>query len=166
MLVKYTDDALNAHLIKMHCQLVLRNKCLRNIHIFVDRLPRAQHMKQLLSIILLTFSSNVLAEWVEYSTRSNGDVYFFNNARVERGGDQVSVWTRVKYKTSVMAASSYQSLLRIDCSENSETVIQSTFFTDKNWNTPAMATNTHIKPAKTIKDNSATVQLVNILCKD
>jgi len=123
-------------------------------------------MKQVLSIFLLFLSSNVMAEWTEYSTRPNGDVFFYDNARVEKNGSLISVWTRVRYKRSVMAASSYQSLLRLDCSENSETVIQSTFYTDKDWNTPAMATNTNVKPAISIKENSATGQLVNILCKD
>jgi hypothetical protein len=123
-------------------------------------------MKQLLPIILLTVSCNSMAEWIEYSTMPNGDVYFYDTARVERNDKQISIWTRVRYKTSVMAASSYQSYLRLDCTENSETVLQSTFYTDRDWNTPAMATNTNAKPKKYIKANSATGQLVNILCKD
>ena len=92
--------------------------------------------------------------------------FFYDNARVEKNGTQISVWTRVRFKRSVMAASSYQSLLRLDCSEYSETVLQSTFYTDKDWNTPAMATNTNVKPKKIIKESSATGQLVKILCKD
>ena len=123
-------------------------------------------MKQLLSLFLLTFSCNSMAEWIEYTTRSNGDVYFYDDARIEKNGNQISVWTRVRYKTSVMAASSYQSFLTLDCSENSETVLQSTFYTDRDWNKPAMATNTTAKPKITIKENSATGQLVDILCKD
>lgn len=123
-------------------------------------------MKQLLSIFLLTFSCNVMAEWIAFSTMSNGDEYFFDNARVDKNENQISVWTRVRYKTSVMAASSYQSLLRLDCSEHSETVLQSTFFTDKDWTKPAMATNTNAKPKKFVKENSATQRLISILCKD
>jgi len=107
-----------------------------------------------------------MAEWVEYSTASNGDVYFYDNARVEKNGNQFSVWTRIRYKTSVMAALSYQSLLNLDCSENSETVLQSTFYNDKDWNKQAMATNTNAKPKTMVKPNSATGQLINILCKD
>ena len=124
------------------------------------------NMKHLLPTILLTVSCNSMAEWIEYSNMPNGDVYFYDNARVEKHGSQISIWTRVRYKTSVMAASSYQSFLRLDCSENSETVLQSTFYTDKDWNTPAMATNTSVKPKKTVQANSATGRLVNILCKD
>jgi len=123
-------------------------------------------MKQLLTIFLLTFSNNLVADWIEFTTRSNGDVYFFDDARVEKSGNQISVWTRVSYKTSVMGASSYQNLLKIDCSGNSETILQDTFYTDKEWTTPAMATNTNPKPKKSVQPNSATERLVNILCKD
>jgi len=123
-------------------------------------------MKQLLSIFLLSISTDAMAEWIEYSTMPNGDVHFYDNARVEKTGTQIDVWTRIRYKTSVMAASSHQSYLRLDCAENSETVLQSTFYNDSDWTTPAMATNTNAKPANLIEPNSATGQLVNILCKD
>ena len=123
-------------------------------------------MKQLLPIILLTVSCNSMAEWIEYSSMPNGDVYLYDNSRVQKNGSQISIWTRIRYKTSVMAASSYQSFLKVDCSENSETVLQSTFYTDRDWNTPAMATNTSVKPKRTITENSSTGQLVKILCKD
>ena len=123
-------------------------------------------MRQVLPIILLTVSSQAMAKWIEYATMPNGDVYFYDNARVEKFDHQFSIWTRVRYKTSVMAASSYQSYLQVDCSENSETVLQSTFYTDRDWKSPAMATNTNAKPEKSIVSNSATRQLANILCKD
>jgi len=106
-----------------------------------------------------------MAEWVEYSTRPNGDVFFFDNERVEKNGNQISVWTRVRYKTSVMGASSYQSLLSLNCTEKSETELQSTFFSDDNWHKPAMATNTNAKPKKLVEPNSATDRLVNMLCE-
>ena len=123
-------------------------------------------MKKLLPIFLLAVSCDVLAEWTEFSTKSNGDVYYFDNSRVEKQGSEITVWTRVRYKSPIMAASSYQSILRLDCSENSETVVQSTFFTDKDWLKPAMATNTNAKPKVFVKDNSITWQLISILCKD
>ena len=123
-------------------------------------------MKQLLSIILLTFSSHSIAEWVEYKTKSNGDVFYYDDTRVERNGSEIRVWSRIRYKTSVMAASSYQSLLSLDCSEDSETILQSTFFTDRDWIKPAMATNTNAKPKTRVKPDSATGQLISILCKD
>ncbi len=123
-------------------------------------------MKQLLPMCLLIFSCHAHAEWVEYSTQSNGDVFYYDSARIEKSDREISVWTRVRYKTSVMAASSYQSRLKLDCSENSETVLQSTFFTDKDWTKPAMATNMNAKPKATVKDNSATQHLINILCVD
>ncbi len=123
-------------------------------------------MKQLLFVAMLVFSSSAMAEWVEYLAKSNGDVYYYDTKRVEKNGEQVTVWARIRYKTSVMAASSYQSLLKIDCSKNTETVLQSTFFTDREWAKPAMATNTNAKPEKRIEKNSATLELSSILCKD
>ena len=81
-------------------------------------------MNKLLSILLLAFSCNAMAEWIEYTTRPNGDIYFFDDARVEKSSNEISVWTRIRYKTSVMAASSYQSFLKLDCSRKTETVLQ------------------------------------------
>lgn len=123
-------------------------------------------MKYLIPIILLAYSCNSMAEWVEYSTRPNGDVYFFDDERVEKDGNQINVWTRIRYKTSVMAASSYQSFLKLDCSENSEAILQSTFYTDKDWKKPAMATNTNAKPKTMVKPDSATGLLMRVLCND
>jgi len=65
-----------------------------------------------------------------------------------------------------MAASSYQSLLKLDCAANTETVLQSTFYTDKEWQKPAMATNTIAKPKTVVQPNSASGQLFSILCND
>ena len=123
-------------------------------------------MKKLLLGFLLTFSCNAMAEWVEYSTRANGDVFYFDNARVQKNGNLVKVWSRIRYKTSVMAASSYESLIRIDCAEYSQTTLQSTFYIDKNWTTPAMATDSKEKPKISINAGSATERLANILCKE
>ena len=122
-------------------------------------------LKKLLFALLLTFSCNTMAEWVEYSTRANGDVYFFDNARVQKNDDLVNVWNRIRYKSSLMGASSYQSLVRINCSEYSETTLQGTFYTDRNWTTPAMATDTQQKPKVYMDANSATHRLAEILCQ-
>jgi len=124
-------------------------------------------MKKFLFIVLFTFSCNAVAEWIAYSTRLNGDLFFFDNARIEKNDNtHIYVWTRVRYRTSIMGASSYQSLLRLDCLENSETILQSTFYSDEDWTMPAMATNTKEKPKVGIKTNSPTEQLANILCKE
>ena len=123
------------------------------------------NLKKLLSILLLSFSCAAMAEWVEYSTRPNGDVHYFDDARVQKDGNLVRVWNRIRYKTSVMGASSYQSLLKLDCADNSETTLQSTFYSDKNWTNPAMATDMNEKPKMPISMNSATDRLASILCR-
>jgi len=97
-------------------------------------------MKKILLISLIIYSNNAVAEWVEYSTRPNGNVFYFDNARVLKTGNHLSVWNRVRYKTSLMGASSYQSFLNIDCSE--------------------------AKPKKNIETDSATKELTDILCMD
>lgn len=116
-------------------------------------------------LFLITFSSHSIADWVEYSKRPNGNIHYFDDARVEKHGDQINVWSRVLYKTSLMGAFSYQSLLKIDCSDNFETTLQHTFYSDKHWTTPAMATNTRPKRKKSIKANSATQQLADLVCE-
>ena len=123
------------------------------------------NLKNLLLVTLLGLSCNTMAEWVEYSTGTNGEVFYFDDARVQKDGNLVSVWNRIRYQTSVMGAASYQSFMRIDCSEYSESTLQSTFYTDKNWTNPAMATNTKKKPKLSINENSATQRLANILCQ-
>lgn len=123
-------------------------------------------MKPLLPLLLFAFSSSAMAEWLVFSTRPNGDVYFYDSSRIEKNGEEISVWTRIRYKTSVMAASSYQNRLRLDCAENSKTVLQSTFYTDKHWAKPAMATNINAKPTQYVKEDSAYAELIRKLCKE
>ncbi len=122
-------------------------------------------MRKLLLLLLLTFPCNAMAEWVEYSTAANGDVFYFDNARVQKDGNLVNVWNRVRYKSAVMGASSYQSFISIDCSEYSETTLQRTFYIDRDWTNPAMATDTKKKPKVYMDANSATQRLANILCQ-
>ena len=106
-----------------------------------------------------------MAAWIEYSTGANGDVFYFDDARVEKRGNLVNVWNRIRYRTSVMGASSYQSFIEIDCAESSETTLQRTFYNDKNWTTPAMATDTMAKPKVCMKADSATRRLANVVCE-
>ena len=99
-----------------------------------------------------------------YTQGSNGDVHFYDPGRVEKIDALRRVWNGVRYKTSVMGASSFLSLLEIDCSERTEKVLQSTFFTDKHWKKPAMSTDTREKPKRQISVGSATERLTEILC--
>ncbi len=121
-------------------------------------------MRQILFILLLTFSNDSIAAWIEYSTRTNGDIYFFDDARVHKNENNIKVWNRILYKTSIMGASSHQSLLDIDCVNQTEITLQNTFYSDKNWSKPAMATNKKAKPKKSIKKNSAIKLLADHLC--
>ncbi len=122
-------------------------------------------MRKLLLLLLLTFPCNAMAVWVEYSTAANGYVFYFDNARVQKDVNLVNVWNRIRYKSSIMGAASYQSFISIDCSERSETTLQRTFYTDRDWTNPAMATDTNKKPKVYMDANSATQRLADILCQ-
>lgn len=108
--------------------------------------------------------ASVEGEWRTYSQELNGDVYFFDASRVEGNSNLRRVWSRVRYKTSVMGAQSYQSLLEIDCSERTERILQNTFFSDKHWKDPAMNTDMTERPKRLIAVGSATERLSGILC--
>ena len=114
-------------------------------------------------LVILPWSAK--AEWIEYATMGNGDVHFYDNSRIEKNGHLLKVWNRIRYKSSVMGASSYQSLVKIDCSEHTKIIMQNTFYTDRGWRIPAMATDIKEKPKMNIKENSATDLLTDILCK-
>ncbi len=104
------------------------------------------------------------APWREYSQQPNGDIHFFDASRVETTANVHKVWSRVRYKTSVMGAASYQSLVEIDCVQGTEQILQNTFFSDKHWKEPSMGTDTAAKPKRPIEKGSATERLSGILC--
>ena len=99
-----------------------------------------------------------------YSEEPNGDVHFFDPSRVKSSGTVHQAWSRIRYKTSVMGAASYQSLLEVDCSEGTERILQNTFFSDKQWTKPSMSPDKMAKPKRAIAKGSATERLTKILC--
>lgn len=103
-------------------------------------------------------------EWRIYSHQANGDVHYYDTSRVKETGDVRTVWNRVRYKTSVMGAASYQSLLEIDCSERTERILQRTFFSDRDWEKPAMSTDSKKKPKRPIEASSASERLSEVIC--
>jgi len=104
-------------------------------------------------------------DWQIYSEETNGDVYFFDESRVVSTADLHKVWTRIRYKTSVMGASSYQSLMEVDCQKRTEKTLQRTFFSDREWESPAMSTDMKEKRKRSIREGSATHRLSKILCE-
>lgn len=124
----------------------------------------------IVSAALAVTNGNALAndagdgEWVMYAEKANGDLYFFDPSRVERIKTLRHVWDGVRYKTSVMGASSFLSLLEIDCSERTQRILQSTFFTDEHWENAAMKTDTKEKPKTKIAVGSTTERLAQLVC--
>ena len=117
-------------------------------------------------IIILSFNlnANANANWIIYFSKPNGDIYYYDDKRMEKKINFILVWNRIKYKTSVMGALSYQSLIKIDCEKYKETTLQNTFFIDKNWKNPAMSTNKMETSMIKITKNSHTMILKNKLC--
>ena len=104
------------------------------------------------------------SEWVMYAEEANGDLYFYDRSRVEKTDNLRRVWNGIRYKTSVMGAFSFLSLLEIDCSERTEKTLQSTFFTDENWEKAAMKTDMSEKQKTQIAVGSTTDHLTEIVC--
>ncbi len=109
-------------------------------------------------------TSDADGPWRMYSEEPNGDVHFFDPSRVKSSGTVHQAWSRIRYKTSVMGAASYQSLLEVDCSEGTERILQNTFFSDKQWTKPSMSPDKMAKPKRAIAKGSATERLTKILC--
>ncbi len=103
-------------------------------------------------------------EWVNYSEAANGDLYFYDAARVDKAGAVRQVWNGIQYKTSLMGAFSFMSLLEIDCSGRTEKTLQSTFYSDKEWERAAMKTDTTETAIRQIKTGSTTERLAEIVC--
>lgn len=102
--------------------------------------------------------------WRPYSREPNGDVHFFDPSRVDTSAKLHRVWNRIRYKTSVMGASSYQSRVEIDCAGRTQRILQNTFFADKHWTTPSMNTDMFAKPKRPIVKGSAADRLSGLVC--
>lgn len=122
-------------------------------------------MRSVLTILLCMIPFTASAEWTQYKVMENGDEHYFDPTQVETEGNIVRVLSRVRYRTSVMGAKSYESEIKLNCLERTQSSVRSTFFNDENWKTPAMATNTREQPPVGIKAGSAVDSLAEILCE-
>lgn len=119
------------------------------------------------STITISYAWSARAEqnkWIEYSERANGDLHFFDRSRVEEIDHTRRVWSGIRYKTSLMGAFSFLRLVEIDCSNRTEKTLQSTFYSDKNWEKPAMRTDTSESQTRQIETGSSMERLADIVC--
>ena len=132
----------------------------------MNRSIKALFQSVLISLVFLAseVSATDSGEWRLYSEEANGDVYYFDASSVKTKAQLHEVWTRIRYNTSVMGASSYQGLLEIDCSARTERTLQRTFFSDNDWEQPAMSTDMKAKPKRSIRAGSAAERLSDLLC--
>lgn len=103
-------------------------------------------------------------EWIKYSEQGNGDLYFYDRSRVEKFDALRHVWNGIRYKTSLMGAFSFLSLLEIDCSNRTQKTLQSTFYSDRNWEKAAMKTDTSESAKRHIEAGSTMERLTDIVC--
>ena len=131
--------------------------------------PRLNTLLIVSAVATLTTINSSVAEdseedWIQYAEEANGDLYFYNRSLVEKTDTLRRVWNGIRYKTSLMGAFSFSSLVEIDCVEGTEKTLQSTFFSDKNWEKAAMATDTKEKPSKQNAKDTPMEQLKEIMC--
>ncbi len=103
-------------------------------------------------------------DWIKYAEEANGNLHFYDRSRVEQIDAVWRVWNGIRYKTSLMGAFSFNSLLEIDCSSRTEKTLQSTFFSDKNWEQAAMKTDTTVSANRQIEAGSTIERLADIVC--
>ena len=114
---------------------------------------------------LLFFSTEALPDWIEFQAMPNGNIHFYSKESIKKKNNNIfEVTSRIRYKTSLMGAFSYQRTLRIDCLTFSETTLRNIFFRDKNWSKPTMKPDTTEKLKTAIIPASATEKLAIILC--
>jgi hypothetical protein len=148
----------------------------QKIGMFKDRSPRRGRsalpigvIAFAMSLALPSFASSVVAlgidsHWILYFEKPNGDRHFFHEKSLNTGPDVIQVWNRIQFNTSVMGAYSYQNYVEIDCVGGQERILEVTFFSDRNWSRPAMATDTQEKPPQRIQPSDPIASLFKILC--
>lgn len=122
-----------------------------------------------MSLVPPSFASPAVAlgsdpHWVLYFEKPNGDRYFFHEKSLKTGSDFIQVWNRIQFNASVMGAYSYQNYVEIDCVGGQERTLEATFFSDRNWGRPAMATDTQEKLAQKIQPSDPIASLFKTLC--
>ena len=103
-------------------------------------------------------------KWIKYAEEANGNIHFYDQSRIEQIDVVRRVWNGIQYKTSLMGAFSFNSLLEIDCSSRTEKTLESTFFSDKNWEQAAMKTDTTVSANRQIEAGSTMERLADIVC--
>ena len=121
-------------------------------------------MRTIIFFIFIITTTSISADWVKYHTTENGDEFFFDNEQLKTFNDTKTVWIRVRYRTSIMGAYSYHHQMQIHCSSRGYVILQSRFFNDRNWSSPATATDNQKRPRASLTPGSIEERLAVEVC--
>ena len=121
-------------------------------------------MKTLIFTCLLAISTGLSAEWALFATNVDGNKYWIDRESLRKKENNVWVWARERYAKQLGGvAGSCLTHYKIDCKNFSIQILESTFYSDKNWkkilqSEKSQHQSSHIPP------NSAWETLANIVC--
>ena len=93
-------------------------------------------MKKLLLSVLMSFSANVIADWLPLNGHhEDGTLSWYDNKSIKKRGDDVWVWERKRYSKSFSArgGKSSEVYLKINCREYFYQKMQFRVFKNENW---------------------------------
>ena len=91
-------------------------------------------MRKILIIIIMPLCSFASASWEKYGENSFGDQFWYDSENIERDGESVLVWQRIRYgKVTSYGDKSSLFLYRLDCQKNVSQYIKNIYYTDLNW---------------------------------
>ncbi len=122
-------------------------------------------MKNLLIIITLISSTNVLAEWILVTRTDYGDTFWYESKSIQKSNDEVWIWLRTRYpEPTKNGHNSDKSYFKINCNEHSFQLLSSTYYKDKNW-TKEVVSDKNKTEKSFIPPNSMMDMLAKITCK-
>ena len=122
-------------------------------------------MKNLLILVILIFSTNVLAEWVLITRTDYGDTFWYDGKNIQKRDDKVWMWLRTRYpEPTKNGYNSDKSYFKIHCGEHSFQLLSSTYYEDLNW-TKEVISDQNKTEKILIPPNSIIAMLAKIACR-
>ena len=122
-------------------------------------------MKKIIFIFLFSLSSVSSSDWVFFLKNIKGDLLLYERERVKRDGNNVYVWERIRFKNLVgNGYKSNQTYFKINCIEYSFEILQSTNYSDDNWENQIVFIGREGK-VRFIPPNSSIEVLANKVCR-
>ena len=118
----------------------------------------------LLLPILIPLGASGHDEWILFATNGNGNKYWVDRGSLKEDGTNMRVWARERYSEKLGGvAGACLTHYSINCEEYSIRILESTFYSDKNWKS-AIQTEKSNHKTTTIPRDSAWEILATIVC--